>query len=322
MKSLLSVTTLLLVLAACTQSSQAKKKIYGAIEATEIDVSSRVPARVKRVLVKPGQKVKAGDLLLEFEDDVIAAKRKQAEAVIAAAESKKSIANDAVRPEEKEQLQAAVGAAKKQMDFAKLSVDRARNAFKEGAISQQQLDEAQVKYQSLVENYRATTAKQRMAQMGARPEERAGAEALLDQAKNALAEVQSYSKDISLTAPIDGEVFQILNREGELVPTGYPVVTLIKTNDLWVTFNVPETSLDKAFRMGSPISIEIPALKGKKVKATVTYISPLAGFATQVSTQDRGTFDLKTFEIHAELPNNLPEEIRPGMTAIVSAEGA
>lgn len=322
MKLIFFTTTLSLLLAACTQSSQAKKRIYGSIEATEIDVASRVPARVKRVLVKPGQKVKAGDLLLEFEDDVIAAKRRQAEAVIAAAESKKNIAEDAVRPEEKEQLKAAVGAAKKQMDFAKLSVDRARNAFREGAISQQQLDEAEVKYQSLIENYRATTAKQKMAQVGARPEERAGAEALLDQAKNALAEVQSYSKDISLTAPIDGEVFQILNREGELVPTGYPVVTLIKTNDLWVTFNVPETALEKAFRMGSSVTIEVPALKNKKIKASVTYIAPLAGFATQVSTQDRGTFDLKTFEIHAELPNNLSDDIRPGMTAVVSGEGA
>lgn len=315
------ITVYVLILSGCTQSSQAKRRVYGEVEATEIDVASRVPARVKRVLVKPGQKVKAGDLLLEFEDDVIAAKRKQAEAVIAAAQSKSNIAQDAVRPEEKEQLKAAVGAAKKQMDFAKISVDRARNAFKEGAISQQQLDEAEVKYQSLVENYRATVAKQKMAQVGARPEEKAGAEALLEQAKNALLEVDSYSKDISLTAPIDGEVFQILNREGELVPTGYPVITLIKTSDLWVTFNVPETALAKAFKMGSAVSVELPALKDKKIKASITYIAPLAGFATQVSTQDRGTFDLKTFEVHAQLPADLPEELRPGMTAIVSAEG-
>lgn len=317
---MLFLAVLVLSVGRCTQSSQAKRRIVGEVEATEIDVASRVPARVKRVLVKPGEKVKAGQLLLEFEDDVIAAKRRQAEAVIAAAESRQNIAEDAVRPEEKEQLKAAVSAAKKQMDFAKLSLDRARNANKEGAISQQQLDEVEVKYQSLVENYRATAAKQRMAQTGARTEEKAGAAALVDQAKNALAEVESYSKDISLTSPIDGEVVQILSREGELVPTGYPVITLIKTTDLWVTFHVSEMRLNPGFKMNAPVEIEIPALKNKKLSATVTYLSPLAGFATQTSTQDRGSFDTKTFEVRASLPPGENAEIRPGMTAVVSGK--
>lgn len=312
------IILILFMVAACTQSSRAKKHIVGEIEAVEVDVASRVPARVKKVLVKPGDKVVPGQLLLEFEDDVIGAKRRQAEAVIAAAESKQNIAKDAVRPEEKEQLRAAVAVAKKQMDFAKASVDRARNALKEGAISQQQFEEAEVKYQSLVENHRAAVAKQRMGQTGARPEERAGAEALVEQAKNALAEVQSYSKDISLTSPIQGEVHQILSREGELVPTGYPVVTLVKTQEQWVTFHVPESLLNPAFKMGAPVEVRVPALNDKVIPATVTYLAPLAGFATQVTTQDRGSFDWKTFEVRAALPEDPSGETRPGMTAVVS----
>ena len=73
----------------CTQDSKAKTRIYGSVEVDEIDVSSRLPARVHKLNVKVGQKVKAGDLLVEFEDDVIAAKRKQALALMAAAESRK-----------------------------------------------------------------------------------------------------------------------------------------------------------------------------------------------------------------------------------------
>lgn len=224
-------------------------------------------------------------------------------------------AENAVRPEEKDQLKAAVSAAKKQLDFAKTSLDRSRSAFNEGAISQQNLDEVEFKYEASLENYNAAAAKQRMATVGARAEEKAGAQALVDQAKNGLAEVDSYGKDMTLTAPVDGEVFQILNHEGELVPAGYPVVTLVKVDKPWVSFHVPETKL-KEFEMGKKVDIQIPGLDKQKATTEVTYIAPAAGFANQTSTQDRGTFDLKTFELRLSFTEPVPA-FRPGMTALI-----
>lgn len=303
----------------CTQKSKALKNIYGQIETDEIDVASRVPARVKKILVKAGQKVKAGETLVVFEDDVISAKRRQAEAMVAAAKSKQGIANDAVRPEEKEQLKAGVEAARKQMQFAKSSLERAKNAFKEGAIAQQNLDEVEFKYQASLENYNALLAKQRMANVGARVEEKAGAEALVHQAENALAEAQSYAKDIELVSPIDGEVFQLLSHEGELVPAGYPVVTLLKLPEVWVTFQIPEDSL-KNFPMNQKVKVVIPALGDKALEGNVSYMAPMAGFAVKTTTQDRGTFDLKTFELRVSFPTPPGEDValRPGMTALVT----
>lgn len=311
----LFVAMAVLAVASCTQNSKAKRNIYGQVETQEIDVASRVAARVKRVAVQAGQRVKAGDVLVEFEDDIIAAKRKQAEAMLQAAESKKEIALDAVRPEEKEQLKAAVGAARKQMEFARSSFNRAKNAFKEGAISQQNLDEIEFKYQSAVEAYNAAAAKQRMGAAGAREEEKLGASALVHQAENAVAEVAAFSKDMTLTAPIDGEVFQVLNHEGELVPAGYPVVTLLKMSETYVTFNLPETRL-KEFPMGKPVKVTIPA-SGLDLKGEIYFVSPMAGFANQVSTQDRGVFEVKTFEVRAHLSADAAEKLRPGMTALI-----
>ncbi|MBI4402511.1 MAG: efflux RND transporter periplasmic adaptor subunit [Deltaproteobacteria bacterium] len=318
--SVISILILILLVAmACTQSSKAPSRIYGEVEATEVDVASRVPARVRRLAVKSGQSVKAGDLLVEFEDDVIASKRAQAQAMIAAAESKEKIAENAVRPEEKEQLRAASIAARKQLEFAKISLERARAAFKEGAISQQALDEVEFKYQAALAGHNAAAAKERMAKMGARVEEKAGAAALLDQAKNALSEVEAYVKDMSLKSPVDGEVFQILNHEGELVPAGYPVVTILKISDVWVTFHLPETQL-KFFPMGKRLDVTLPALGERKLNGQVSYISPLAGFATKTTTQERGTFDLKTFELRMSFGSPDPQ-IRPGMTALVQPAG-
>lgn len=307
--------TLAVGLLSCTQNSKSTKTLYGQVEVDEVDVSSRIPARIAKILVQAGQRVKAGDPLVEFEDDVIGAKRKQAEAMMAAAESKKNIAQNAVRPEEKEQLKAAVTAAKKQMQFAKASLDRVRAAFTEGAVSQQNVDEVEFKYQASLENYKAAEAKQRMANVGARPEEKAGAEALVEQAKSALLEVDAYKKDMTLTSPVDGEVYQVLNHEGELVPAGYPVVTLLKMDKPWVSFYVPETRL-ASFPMGQKVQVALPALSGQKALTEVSFISPAAGFANITSTQDRGTFDIKTFELRLTLRDPV-SQLRPGMTAII-----
>lgn len=309
----------LLTVLACHQDSKSIHRVIGEIDADEIDVASRLPGRVRALAIAPGQRVTAGDVLVEFEDDVMAAKKKGALATIAAAESKNAIANDAVRPEEKRQLQAAVDAAQEQKRFAQKSLARTRDLLREGAVSQQMLDEVETKARAATEAYRAAVAKMDMAQVGARPEEKAGAQALVDQAKTLLAEVEAYEKDLRLTAPIDGEVVMVLSHEGELVPTGYPVVTLLKIANPWVVARIPEENL-MDFGKDRAVSVHLPAIPDSSLHGTVTYVSPLAGFAQRSQTQDRGTLDLKTFEIRVTL-QSVPPGLRPGMTAILNPQG-
>lgn len=308
-----------LALAGCTQASKAARPIFGEVEADEVDVASRLPGRVAKLLVTPGQAVKKGDVLVEFEGDLIEAKRLGAQATVAAAESRNAIAKDAVRPEEKAQLRAGVEAAKKALEFATASLDRMRDSLKEGAVSQQMYDEVKFKADSAQAQYDALVAKLKMAEAGARPEEKAGAAALVEQASSLKAEVEAYEKDLRLAAPIDGEVAQILNHEGELVPTGYPVITLLRRDTPWVTVNVPETRL-KELPKDATVKVRIPALDDKELPGKVTYIAAMAGFATKTFTQDKSSFDLKTFEVRVTLENGAEAAklgIRPGMTAIV-----
>ncbi len=307
--------TVTLALPACEQASKARHDIYGEIDADEIDVASRLPGRIRSIPVREGQTVKAGDVLVAFEDDMMVIKKQAATATIAAAQSKQAIAQDAVRPEEKQQLQAAADAAAQQLDFAKKTLARTAVLLKEGAVAQQTYEEVQMKYQGAVAQHDAATAKLRMANAGARAEEKAGANALLDQAKAMLAEVDAYEKDLSLKAPADGIVYKILNHEGELVPTGYPVVTLLKTDQAWITINLPETRL-RELPQDSVTSVEVPALGDKQLSGKVTYIAAMANFAAKTFTQDRSSFDLKTFEVRVALDGK-PEGLRPGMTAIV-----
>lgn len=317
-KSITTTFLALLVLsciASCTQDSAMKRNIFGEVDADETDVASRLPGRIAKVLVQPGQVVKAGEVLIQFEDDIMAAKRRGAEATIAAAESKQAIANDAVRPEEKQQLIAAVSAAKKQMDFAKQSLDRMKSLVKDGAVAQQQVDEVQFKYDAAYEQWNAASAKLKLANIGARKEERAGAAALVEQAKTVLMEVNAYDKDMQLRAPIDGEVAKILGKEGELFPAGYPVVTIVKLGQPWVTMRMAEDQLAQ-FPKESKVKVAIPGVGGRELDGSITYISSMPGFATRSFTQDRAQYDIKTFELRVTLNGDL-KDVRPGMTAII-----
>ena len=305
------------VLLSCTQESQVKKELFGEIEVVEIDVASRIASRIKEVKVKEGQTVKAGDVLIEFEDDIMAAKRTRAQASIKAAESKLKITNDAVRPEEKRQAKAALAVSQKQLKLAKVTLQRMKKLFKEGAIAQQTLDEVQFKFEAAAEKVEADKAQYRLALTGARSEQKDAAQAMLDQAKTALEEIDAYEADLHLKAPIDGEVLKIISREGELVPTGYPVATLVKTNEPWGTFFVKEDKLSE-IKLKQKVKVYLPATK-TSFNATISYISAAGRFATYVTTQDKSAVDMKTFEVRALIDKDQLQkfQVRPGQTAIL-----
>ena len=68
--------------------------------------------------------------------------------------------------------------------------------------------------------------------------------------------------------------------------------------------------------MGGTFKADIPALGKKDIEFRIYYISPLGSFATWKSTKQTGSYDLRTFEIHA-LPVGKVDGLRPGMSALV-----
>ena len=74
--------------------------LQGQIDAQEINISSKVPGRVARVAVQPGQAVKAGDLVFELDSPEVRAKLAQAQAAQEAAQAVAGKAKNGARPEE------------------------------------------------------------------------------------------------------------------------------------------------------------------------------------------------------------------------------
>ncbi len=200
------------------------------------------------------------------------------------------------------------------VDIAKKLNDRVQRLFDKGVVPAQKRDEAQAQYDAAVSTSKAAKSQYDIAMNGAESEDKEAALALVNRAKGAVNEVKSYMKEITLISPIDVEVTEVFPKQGELVGTGAPIMSIVDLNDMWFTFNVREDLLAD-MKMGSNFNVKIPALNNQIVTLKVSYIKALASYATWKATKTAGQFDVKTFEVRAR-PNIKVKDLRPGMTAL------
>jgi HlyD family secretion protein len=307
---LLALSPLALALAACAPKGPAP--ITGLVDATEIDVASKIPGRVKGVAVREGDRVVAGQELVTIESQEVAAKIDQVKAAVSAAKAKLLLARHGARAEEKAQAEKALETARSQAAMAQKGYDRASALVQTGTITQAAFDDAEFKYRAAQDQLAMAQARYDLVVKGARAEELEALEALVRQGEGSLAEVESYQRETVQAAPISGEVAKILVHRGELAATGYPILTLVDRSDAWVTFPIREDLLAQV-KVGTTLEVEVPALK-RTVPMTVFSIAPMGDFATWRSTGEKGSFDLRTFEVKAR-PAAPEGELRPGMTA-------
>jgi len=291
-------------------------EVQGEVEATQVKVASKLIGRIDSLLVHKGDDVQAGTLLFTLSSPELDAKFLQASAVREAAGAQKEKADNGAQ---KEDIQAAFNSwqtALAAADFAKKTFQRVDNLFKSGVVAEQQKDEAETRMKAAVETEKAARSLYDKAKKGARYEDKKSAGALVMQADGVLTEVNSYLSETRIFAPIKGEIANIIAERGELVPAGYPVITIVDLADVWVTFNLREDLL-AAVQKGSTFKARFPALGMKEVLLKVNYINALGEFATWNATKTSGDFDMKTFEVHA-VPVEKMVGLRPGMSALVN----
>ena len=289
--------------------------IQGQAEVDEYRVSSKVPGRILEFRVKEGQTVQKGDTLALLEAPDIAAKMEQARAAEAAAQAQNE---KAIKGARQEQIQAAYEMwqkAQAAVEIAEKSYKRVKNLFDQGVMPAQKLDEVTAQRNAAIATEKAAKAQYTMAKNGAEREDKLAAAALVDRAKGAVAEVESYLKETFLIAQAGGEVSEIFPKVGELVGTGAPIMNIAILKDMWVTFNVREDLL-KNLTMGAEFDAIVPALDNKTIRLKVDYMKDLGTYAAWKATKTPGQFDLKTFEVRAR-PLEKVEGLRPGMSVII-----
>jgi HlyD family secretion protein len=290
--------------------------ITGIVETTQIDVASKIPGRVDSIFVHEGDNVIRGQVLATLESKEMDAKVGQAYSALEGARQKMEMALHGARIEEKEAVQNQYQQAKAQYELASKTWARVERVYHDSLVSTQERDQVEFQYQAAKEQMDAARAKYDMVMKGARSEEIAGAIALFHQAENAYKEALAYQKELRLVSPIDGEVSKKIIDEGEIVAGGYPVFTITKPGDVWVILQIKEDQM-KSITMGAKFKGQVRAIEQTEHEFVVSYIAPMADFATWKPTNQKGDFDVKTFEIHLRSTIPIPN-LRAGMTVNIT----
>ena len=292
--------------------------LQGQAEATEIRISGKLPGRIDTFFVQEGDWVHQGDTLVVINSPEVYAKYQQVNALeqVAVQQNKKIDAGT------RRQIVATAlqlwNKTKSDLTLAQTTYNRILTLYKDSVVTSQRKDEVEAMYKAAVAAERAAYEQYQMAVDGAQKEDKASAASMVDAARSTVDEVSALLVDSRLTAPENGQIATIFPKRGELVAPGTPIMNLVVMDDIHVVLNVREDLMPQ-FKMDGTFVADVPAIGKENIEFKIYYISPLGSFATWKSTKQTGSYDLRTFEIHAR-PTQKVDDLRPGMSVLLTLD--
>jgi len=276
--------------------------------------------KITDIVVKEGDPVKKGDVLLHLENIQPGADVQAQIASIQGADFGMKAANASY-----DASVATLAQRQSDLDKAKLDWQRSQQSYKEQLIARQEYDASKAAYDSAAA---AVTASQ--AQIDQSRAAREQARSNLAQAQAVLRHTQDVLRKTTYTAPIDGIVSYIAVRVGENVVPGIQnaegsfLLTISDMSVVTAEVKVDETDITSV-RGGEPADITIDAIPGEVFKGHVSEVGELAilrtsGQAAMTSTT-ANTQEARDFKVVVTL-DTPPSALRPGLSATAKIQTA
>lgn len=304
-----------LALAACGEAQNGT--LQGYAEGEYLRVASPMAGQLSRLNVARGASVKAGDALFALEqENEIAARREAGERLRQAAAQHQNLLTGR-RPEEIDAIRAQLAQAEAGLKLSEAQLARQERLVRDNFISKEALDtarSARERDRARVSELRAQLAAARLA---ARPGEIQAAQAAAAAARESLAQAEWRLEQKSLRAPQDALVADTLYVQGEWVPAGAPVVSLLPPANIKVRFFVAETMLG-SLKTGQAVSLRCDGCK-QAITAAISYIAPQAEYTPPViySRENRAKL---VFLVEARPAPGDAVKLHPGQPVEVSLQ--
>jgi HlyD family secretion protein len=306
----------------------------GEIEATQVDLSARISARVERLHAREGEEVKRGQLLVELDCADPRAALEEAEARLAAAAAQAGTARaslDAARRSrasatvqgEAARAQARALAAERDAamrqaartdaladELSAAAVDQARSG---ASAAERRTDAAEAQARAAGEGTRVAAASQRVAEAQV-----VAADAAVKAAEAAVARARLLAGECRVVAPIDAIVETLPHEQGELVSAGGTLVTLLDLSEVKAIFYLPNADVGAA-RPGTEAEVVADAFPGERFRGRISTVSAHAEF-TPRNVQTRADRDRLVYPVEVVLENP-DRRLRDGMPVQVSLPG-
>jgi HlyD family secretion protein len=232
-----------------------------------IDMASTVTARVERVMVREGDRVKVGQLLIQLDDDEFSAQLSQASASLATSQARLRSQNEVAAPVSSQAQQQA----QTNLDFARQELARNRALMEKGFISEARLKEferAVAVAQSNFEQSRSQAASN--SKSGA---ETQAASTRIKESDAALALARSRFAQTRIVAPADGRVVFRGVEVGDVVQPGRKLLSVAADGETRLIAQIDEKNLS-LMREGLKAAASADAFPNKPFPAELTYLSP------------------------------------------------
>lgn len=253
----LSILTVVVLIFAIVYNMQFQSTDDAYVENHMVQVAPKVAGQLKAVYVKDNQQVKTGDLVAEIDPADYIVKANEARAAYERALAAQKVAK------------ANYSAAQISIENAKADYERYKNLYETGAVSKQQLDMAQTRYQTSQANL--VNADENV--MSESQNKVADADIKVLKAKMDKAELElSYTK---IYAPQDGTVSGKRAEVGAYVQTGSPLFAIVP-NEVWVVANFKENQVGQ-MKKDMPVEIKIDAYPNKVFKGKIDSIQRASG---------------------------------------------
>ncbi|OOO16021.1 HlyD family secretion protein [Agrobacterium pusense] len=279
----------------------------GRIEAVEIDISTETAGRLRDIMVREGDFVKAGQVLAQMDTAQLEARKRQAEAQLRRAKIAIDTAHSLVaqREAEKTSALAVVEQRKAQLDSASKTNARSKQLLTGNAVSQQIVDDSEAAEQSA----RATLASAQAslaasdAAINAAKAQIVDAEAAVDAAQADIESIETDIADATLKSPRDGRVQYRIAQPGEVLSAGGRVLNLVDLGDVYMTFFLPTAEAGRT-SMGSDVRLILDAAPQYTIPAKVSFVADVAQFTPKTVETEEERQKL-TFRVRAQIPQAL-----------------
>lgn len=318
---------------AWTGSARTQSTDDAYLESDITPLAARVSGYVRSVAVKDFQRVKAGDLLVQIEDDDYSALVDQSEAnveagkaAIANIENQKILQQAFIR-----QAEATIAATESDVWRYERDSKRYQSLLTTDAVSHQAAEQAMNSYSRATATLDLNHAQfdQQRQQLKVLDTQQQQAEATLKAQQAALALARFNLSHTRILAPVDGMVGLRQVRPGQYVGIGTQVISIVPLPDLWVVANYKETQLTRV-RAGQLAMVTIDSVPGVVLKGRVDSWSPATGSRFSLLPPDNATGNFTKVvqripvKIVLDHDSSQLELLRPGMsvTATVDTGGA
>ena len=328
----------------------------GTVEARNIRVGSKIGGRIDKVLVREGDSVQPGQVLITFDDQELRAALQQsragaeksqrgyrpeeiAEARAVAAQSKAEyeLKKNGYRQEDIAAAQADVDRAAADETRSRLDFQRYDALAKKDLVSKQQRDTAEANWKMAVAQTDNAQHKLDELQRGYRPEEIAGAEARylqaqatldkyvrgnrpedIDAARAAMAYDEARFRERQVLAPSAASVEVLDVRPGDLISPNTPVATLLERDEIYVRIYIPETEIYRV-HVGQKAQITVDSVGKQVFGGAVEQINQQAEFLPR-NVQTREERVHQVFGVKIRIDDS-SHRVLPGMAADVKLLG-